>query len=224
MDRNGPGDNVPDTGVSAVGSRPRCVPALWNLACDMVIAKFLADMKFGEPICADPAELLPGTLTDEGKIYAYLKEHIQEEACQRAVRQGYGTAVPGGMDLRGLEHPLYYDAGKGQYNRYARQFAWGLSAAVSAAVGKAGGHDEREKEHLTPAVRAARWFVNHYPLLGGIASAFRIIEQGELCRQMEIQIAAVDAGKGEIYVNPAAHLDEEELNDDSNVYFLSLPP
>ena len=211
MDEDSPGDNVPDTGVSAMGGRPRCDPALWNLACDMVIAKFLADMKFGEPICADPAELLPGSLTDEGKIYAYLKEHIQEEACQQALHQGYGTAAPGGMDLRDLEHPLYYDSGKGQYNRYARQFAWGLSAAVSAAVGKAGGHDEREKEHFTPAVRAARWFVNHYPLLGGIASAFRIIEQGELCRQMEIQIAAVDAGKGEIYVNPAAHLDEEEL-------------
>ncbi len=211
VDENVSSENMLDAGTGAPKSRARCDLALWNLACDMVIAKFLADMKFGEPICTDPSEFLPGSLTDEGKIYAYLKDHIQEEACQRAVRQGYGTAAPGSMDLRGLERPLYYDTGKGQYNRYARQFAWGLSAAVSAAVGKAGGYDKREKERLTPAVKAARWFVNHYPLLGGIASGFRIIEQEEICRQMEIQIAAVDSVKGEIYVNPTAHLDEEEL-------------
>jgi len=54
--------------------------------------------------------------------------------------------------------------------------------------------------------KAADWFINHFPLLGGLASCFKIIENQNFCWKNEIKIAAVDVTKAEIYVNPAAGL------------------
>jgi len=59
--------------------------------------------------------------------------------------------------------------------------------------------------------KAADWFINHFPLLGGLASCFKIIENQNFCWKNEIKIAAVDVTKAEIYVNPAAGLNFEEL-------------
>lgn len=193
------------------GRQGSCDLKRWNLACDIFIGKFLADMKFGERSSRNPAELFPFSLTDERKIYDHLGEPGAEGLLQKALEQGYGTASPGNMDMRGLEHPLYYEPKKGEYNWFARQFAWGLRRAVSEAVGKAGGHEVQEGGGMTRSKRAAQWFINHYPLLGSLAASFQIIEEESICRQMEIRVAAVDASKGEIYVNPAAGLDEEEL-------------
>ena len=193
------------------GKQGSCDLKRWNLACDIFIGKFLVDMKFGERSSRNPAELFPFSLTDERKIYDHLGEPGAEGLLQKALEQGYGTASLGSMDMRGLEHPLYYEPKKGEYNWFARQFAWGLRRAVSEAVGKAGGHEAQEGGGMTRSKRVAQWFINHYPLLGSLAASFQIIEEESICRQMEIRVAAVDASKGEIYVNPAAGLDEEEL-------------
>lgn len=184
---------------------------LWNLACDIYVTKFLADMKFGVPLWESPEAVFPGSLTDEQKIYRYLKDNLEMPWCRAAVERGYGTALPGGMDMRGLENPLYYDSKKKEYNLYARQFACALTDAVSRAVEKAGGHAGDGKTRLTRSQKAAQWFLNHYPLLGGIAATFTIIEDEFRCRQEEIRVAAVNVELGEIYVNPAAGLDGEEL-------------
>lgn len=55
-----------------------------------------------------------------------------------------------------------------------------------------------------------KWFVNHYPLLGGLAAHFKIIEDREYCYRNDIQIAAIDVEYGEIYLNPVANLTTEE--------------
>ncbi len=75
----------------------------------------------------------------------------------------------------------------------------------------AGGYDFQEMQDLTAAQKAAHWFLNHYPLLGGLASAFKIIEDLKYCQREEIQIAAVDVTRAEIYVNPAAGLTPFQL-------------
>lgn len=181
---------------------------LWNMACDIYVAKFLADIKFGQPICQNPANVFGENLTDERKIYERLLEgRGASNASGTRWTNVNGTAY--GMDMKGLEHPMVYDKEKKEYNRYAAQFAYALSSAATATVGKAGGM--RGDEWMTKSKRAAQWFVGHYPLLGGLASAFRIIEDYAYCAKEDIQIAAVDASLGEIYVNPAAGLREEEL-------------
>ena len=58
--------------------------------------------------------------------------------------------------------------------------------------------------------KASEWFLSHYPLLGGLASSFKIIEDIDLCRRYEIHIAAVDASRGEIYTNPSCCLTLED--------------
>lgn len=50
-----------------------------------------------------------------------------------------------------------------------------------------------------------------YPLLGGLAAGFKILEDYEFCVREEIEIAAVDADLGEIYINPAVGLGKEEM-------------
>ena len=176
-----------------------CDKQLWNLACDVFITKFLKDIKFGESIVEYSFQQEIGTLADEQKIYEYL------------VETGKGNSLPYYMDMEGLEHPLRYQRGRDGGNTYALYFAHALADSASQAVGLAGGNGGRSGGYLTPAKKAAQWFVNRYPLLGGLASAFQIVDDYESCIREEIQIAAVDAELGEIYVNPAAGLDSEEL-------------
>ena len=196
-----------------------CNRAIWNIACDIYIAKFLYDIKFGSPTCANPADLFLGSLTDERKIYQYLIEHgYDTDGAQRAgykilrgkicVSDGYGTAA--GMDMQGLEHPIIYNAKRNQKNEFMLNFAFALAYSVSSVVSEVGGHGGANHKP-TASEGAAQWFISHYPLLGGLAAGFRIIEDYRLCSQEEISIAAVNVTKGEIYVNPAAGLNKEEL-------------
>ena len=179
---------------------------LWNTACDIYITKFLYDIKLGQPFCENPAAAYPGNLGDELKIYEYLAEHEPNDFQQR-----YGTATASTLDMIGLERPVMYDKNRGESNLFAAQFAAALTSSVSSAVNAAGGHTAISEHAQTASAKAARWFINHYPLLGGMASGFRIIEDCNTCIRQNIQVAAVDITSGEIYVNPAAHLTREEL-------------
>ena len=171
-----------------------CDKRLWNQACDIYIAKFLADMKFGKPVTEGQETLLPGTSVEEAEIYEMLLEH-------RGELPDLGFA-----DLEGLECPVDYSKGWPSRNEFAVMFAYALAESASEAVGVAGGHEGRKEIQN----EAAQWFINHYPLLGGIASSFKIIMNYELCMQKEIHIAAVDTSAGEIYINPTAQLSREE--------------
>lgn len=175
-------------------------PALWNKACDIYIARFLADIKFGTPICSDPADDFSIKLNDERKIYNYLLSTSSDESIHT-----YGTNDTDN-DMIGLEHPIIYKNGESNY--YTKCFSDALNRSVSNAVHFAGGHVNENKD--TPINRAANWFLGHYPLLGSLAASFRIINDIELCHNYEIHIAAVDISNGEIYVNPSANLSEEE--------------
>lgn len=184
-----------------------CNEGLWNFACDIYISKFLYDIKFGTPTCDHPSKQFSFQLTDERKIY--------EELINRGYTADlnlYGTGTPGMRDMEGLNEPLTYDHGFHRCNRYTLQFTHALAHSVSAAVSQAGGHDIIDRSKQTPSKKAADWFINHYPLLGALASAFQITEDYAYCTKNEISIAAVDVTAAAIYVNPAAGLSEEELH------------
>lgn len=173
---------------------------LWNQACDIYITRFLSDIAFATSICDDPADDFTIKLDDERKIYEYLKTLPAEQ-----LHLTYGTngTMP---DLIGLEHPIVYK--NGEKNPYMERFSFALNYSVSNAVHFAGGYTEEKKQTIITS--AANWFLTHYPLLGTLAASFKIIEDIDLCYRYEIQIAAVDISLGEIYVNPAAKLSEEE--------------
>ena len=179
-----------------------CCKSIWNTACDFYIAKFLYDIKFGKPVHENPLLYFPTALNDERKIYQYLMEHNYPEGDTR-----FSTLASGQMDMIGLDKPLEYH-GSSQ-NRYVSQFAYALAYSVSDAVGKAGGHSQ-EGAPNTPARRAAAWFIDHYPLLGGVAAHFKMVEDYQFCIKNEISIAAISVSDGEIYVNPSVRYSEEE--------------
>lgn len=189
-------DNLPQSGSFQ--------KAVWNKACDIYITRFLADIKFADTLLEDPAKAYSIKLDKEQKIYEHLLQLGDDGSMQ-----SYGTNSSALMDMAGLEQPLTYKTGTS--NPYAAHFALSIAHSVSDAVNTAGGHNPLDPKHAdTPVMQAAQWFMTHYPLLGGIAASFKIIENYELCQRYEIHIAAVDATLGEIYANPSCNLSKEE--------------
>lgn len=181
------------------------IPLLWNMACDVYIDKFLADIKFGQSIHDNVKSVFSGGLDNEIKIYEYLLENGLSGA-----NNSFGTSTTGTCDMKGLDTPIFYNESKGEYNHYSRGFSFALARSVSKAVSTAGGYEFMDERGMTDGTIAAKWFIDHYPLLGGLASHFKIIEDYNYCYKYDIQIAAIDVTCGELYLNPAANLSTEE--------------
>lgn len=181
-------------------------PAQWNIACDCVVEKFLSDLKFGA--CSHDRELPSGIINEE-KLYSRLCEKAD-----KAEYMGFGTAGDAALDML-----FCNESSQRYYNKspqWAKLFAAGLSAAVHSAVSVAAGEKETMSADSNESInsvahRAKRWFVSSYPLLGAIAANFKLIEEPRICQRMEITIAAISPGLSEIYINPAYHLDAEEM-------------
>lgn len=185
--------------------KTECNALLWNMACDIYITKFLSDIKFGQTISNDPLNIITGSLGDELKIYQYLIDNQIS-----ANRNQYGTAAIDTPDMRGLDVPLVYDRNKNQFNHFARDFSIALANSVSEVISTAGGHNYVQHSNLTKGQKAAGWFIDHYPLLGGLAAHFKIIEDHNYCYKHDIHIAAIDVTCGEIYLNPINPFSTEE--------------
>ena len=180
--------------------RVDCDTALWNMACDIYIEKFLADVKFGT------ADVLPEDITRYGSTSSELK--IYDNLARNNVSPKsniFGTA--GEFPDMDYEKPLVY--AKSERNVYVSKFAYALADSVRTVINAAANAPELEER--TPMKKAALWFINHYPLLGGLASGFKIIDtRSDPARLNDISIAAVNVVDGEIYVNSAAGLSFEE--------------
>lgn len=177
----------------------------WNAACDCFIARFQSDLKLGRP---------PEELHVAAEFSSASEERLHREFCERGIPErlrGFGTAGPHHSDM--------IVVGPTSEDRWAQKVDWqacfgkGLSMAVASAVNVAAGRESTlgaYRNSHSPAQRARAWFVNSYSLLGALAAAFEIIEDPLVCMRMGISVAAVDAVSREIYINPAAGLDEAE--------------
>lgn len=200
-------DKVPGYHTTDIEGKPVKVVSynkkLWNVACDIYVDKFLSDVKIGK-VTTDPGwSVFPaGVLTDEQRIYDYLVENRWPEGDQR-----FGVCTDGRMDM--AEAPSGYYHYRRDRHSWAKDFAAALAYAASKSVRIAGGYDGpvAKKDEI---YEAAEWFMAHYPLLGAVAASFKIIRDPLLCQRNDIQIAAVNAHAGEIYINPASHLTMEE--------------
>jgi len=173
--------------------------AAWNAAACATVNRFLTHLKFGRPPIILPASLPAG---DEER----LAEDFRLRGIPAELR-GVGTAGPGPDLAVGTSRRW------GQPQQWEQLLADGLSAAVQAAVAVAGG----ELATLAGGAgrrsrwqRALSWFVASYPLLGPLAAAFDLVEDADLCRRMDISVAAVSAASMELYVNPQAGLSDAE--------------
>lgn len=173
--------------------------------CDLVVARFLDELRLGKPPGQDAKPQI-GAGQTEGQLY--------ERFCQDGIPEhllGYGTA---GLDTDDMlwepERTYWY----GQKPDWQRLFGEGLRQAVTAAVSVAAGQVESlynvHSYKKSAAKRAKSWFLNGFPLLGALATAFEIIEDTRICQRMDISVAAVDVEQREIYMNQAAGLSEDE--------------
>lgn len=177
------------------------IPDLWNMACDIFITRFLSDIKFGRNDIDMTVLSNYGSATSELKIYEQLAErHIDPKT------NSFGTAGEY-SDMIGTDSPLTYHFGK---NTYAADFAYALAESVRTVIDQAGNQSAVRSKHRSVMEKAAEWFINHYPLLGGVATGFRLIETLGRSDLNDIEVAAVNVVNGEIYVNPAAGLTSEE--------------
>ena len=176
-------------------------PALWNIACDIFIARFLSDVKFGNSDI-DTAQLsVYGSASNELKIYEYL---VNNSSPLKFDTFGTAGEFP---DMIGTDSPLTYRYGK---NTYITEFAYALADSVRSVIDSAGDKPTGYSKRKSVMEKAAEWFVNHYPLLGGLATGFSIIGTTGRIDLNDIEVAAVDVTVGEIYVNSAAGLSLEE--------------
>ncbi|MBR1824342.1 MAG: hypothetical protein IJ779_08940 [Ruminococcus sp.] len=177
------------------------VPDLWNMACDIFVTRFLADVKFGSTDINASLLNTYGSCTSELKIYEQL---VERHADPKTNPFGTAGEFP---DMIGTESPLTYSCGQ---NSYMTDFAYALADSVRSVIDQAADKPASHSKNKSTMEKAAEWFINHYPLLGGVATGFKIVSTHEQSGLNDIEVAAIDVVRGEIYVNPAAGLTLEE--------------
>lgn len=176
-------------------------PELWNMACDIYISRFLSDIKFGKSDIDMSRLTIGDTSASELKIYEHLvNTHVSADLAS------FGTAGEF-SDMIGTDSPLTYRYGT---NHYITEFAYALADSVRSVIDEAADRPTGYTTRKSVMQKAADWFINHYPLLGGLASGFKLIETTGRTNLSDIEIAAVNVINGEIYVNPSAGLAPEE--------------
>lgn len=179
---------------------------IWNAACNATVACFLRDVKFGQPPFSERGLML---LPD-------LSGRDERAWCAWFAREGVPDAF---ADLS--------IAGRGEYAlrparvlRPERLPNWpglladGVRLSAQLAVEVASGTRQTlagERRPSSQAERTREWMMSSYPLLGALAAHFAIVEDAEICRRLDIAVAAVSETTEEIYVNPAAGLVGPEL-------------
>lgn len=181
-------------------------PIYWNIACDLVVEKFLSDLKLGKP----PYDIsLPAGIQNEEVLYTrFIMSGLKPQEA------GFGMAGSHQCDM--LMKADRYHRPSSRLPQWAGLFAAGLNLAVKSAVKVVAGYQEgiavnRFADEKSLAVRAKEWFISSYPLLGSIASGFKIIEDPVICQRMDIQVAAISGYMQEIYINPEAGLTAAEI-------------
>lgn len=181
--------------------RVDCNRDLWNMACDIYIEKFLADIKFGTAQVSSEEITRFGSTQSELKIYENL---VRKQITFKENIFGTNGAFP---DME-YDTPLVYK--ENECNAFMTLFSYALAESVRKVISNAANAGFKEDENSVMH-RAANWFVSHYPLLGGIATGFKVIDTLQSPDSFrDVSIAAVNVVDGEIYVNGGAGLDFEE--------------
>jgi predicted metal-dependent peptidase len=204
------------TGWSAAAGLPlgRSTPvrfdAAWNLAACVTVNRFLAHLKIGRPPegLGGPTEHdhLAGGANGEGPFAERLRS-----LGNPIYLGGAGTAGPDGdLCWDGVPSSRTW---RGPPN-WSDRLATGLARAVGAAVDVAGGVTDQltgEGGRKTRWRLALNWFISSYPLLGGLAAAFKLVEDAEVCHRHGVAVAAISPAAAELYVNPLCGFDDGEL-------------
>lgn len=170
----------------------------WSAACDCFVARLLQELAVGRP----PEEIqywTDFTARNEIQLYEYFcREGIPDKL------HTLGTAGYRACDILSETEKLDW-RGQGGTD-WAALLGQGLAELATQRFLQSNHWVKSE----TPAQRARRWFVQSFPLLSSLATAFEIVEDVALCRRLSIEVAAVNVLGRKILVNPALSMDEYE--------------
>ena len=168
-------------------------PVLWNAACSATVARFLRDIKFGKPPFAERGMILIADLparSERAWFEWFSREGLPEAFADISIAGRGAQQLSPAAPRRAADPP-----------NWPRLLADGVREAARLAVEvAAGARDalEGDREPSSRMKRAREWFMSSYPLLGALAAHFRLIEDAEICRRMNISIAAVSEPMQEI--------------------------
>lgn len=180
---------------------------IWQGICDGVVQQFLQALKVGHrpsDVAGLAYEL--GSGSEKSLYQRFLLEGLPVQLQNLGCAGSFPDMIDDGYQYR------QYNYGWGNRSKtWTDAFAEGLRNAVKRAVDVASGDlSPAGSEARTVGEKARRWFMSNYPLLGALATAFRVVEDRIICQRMDIQVAAVHENSREIYFNPQAQLNEEE--------------
>jgi predicted metal-dependent peptidase len=169
-----------------------------------MVNSFLLEIKIGKP----------GPIVLPEEFMRRSEESLYRQFTEQGIPDtliDVGTGGPRLRDMFWLPEPE--TSSRNQVLTFPQAFAIGLQGAVLSAVDVAAGNADRlvnPTQSRTIAARARLWFMSSYPLLGALATNFKLIEDAKLCQRLDISIAAIDEELQEIYINPDAGLSELE--------------
>ncbi len=173
---------------------------LWNAACNCVVTRYLSDLHIGTAPWEIP---LPTNTREEETLYRWLKENQDPSYFL------FSTMSGGRADMAWCPPSRHWWAKPPDWRQL---FAESLRDALRSAVDYAGGvtTEPGERKNMGPVQRAQEWFLSSYPLLGGVASGFKLVTDQLAVQRMDIPVAAISCQMREIYVNPSTKLTEQE--------------
>jgi len=176
--------------------------AVWNAACDCIATRYLAELHIGRA----PEELsapLPSNTREEESLYLWLKEHPEQAWFRFSTMRGRRED----MVWKPPVHSWWNTS-----TDWRKLFAESLRDALRSAVDYAGGVTAQPggRRKTGPIRQAQEWFLSSYPLLGSVASGFRLVTDQAAVQRLNVPVAAISCQMREIYVNPATKLTEHE--------------
>ncbi len=182
-------------------------PFLWNLACDVAVDRLLVLFSITRPVSI-AGEAWSGDANEEN-IYEELltlrgvdREHVPKRT----------LAGEGATDILGLAKPPppWRAQDEARLSAIIQQVVQDTVTRTAETLLFAEADTGREKR-WAPAERAKRWVLSEFPLLGALAGEIRIIADADLCKRMNISVAAINGFLGEMYLHPDIDLTHDEL-------------
>ncbi|MBC8136073.1 MAG: peptidase [Fibrella sp.] len=182
-------------------------PFVWNLACDVAVDRLLPLFQI-----ARPATIAGEPWQSEGNEEAIYEEMMDVRGVNRDAIPKRTLAGEARTDILGLAKsppPWRHDEEKrlGVSIQRVVQDTVTRTAETLLFAEVDSGHGKR----WAPAEAAKRWVLSEFPLLGALAGEIRIIADAELCRRMDIPVAAINGFLGEMYLQPDIGLTQDEL-------------
>jgi len=171
---------------------------IYKIACNMYNTQFIEDMKWAK--CPFP----PMPINVKGLDVSQIYERLMEMEDKNKIYE-YAEKVSYFIRIGDISDDGEYDSFEEEW------FAEKIVSTVRETVYEAGGMDGDYDYRMSRSDEAKEWFIAHYPLLGALASGFKICEDINVCHRLEISVAAVNVEEGIIYFNPAFRCSDKEL-------------